>query len=124
MENAPIELMSKLTESLLLAIDYKEVKRIREENFLYLHEKLEGLNGFKFDLDEFQGPMVYPFYAESTKLKKRLLDHKIFVPTYWKEVHSRVDKSSVEAKYSDNLLALPIDHRYTLSEMKFVLNLI
>ena len=72
--------MSKLTHNFLGAIDYDKVKKIREENYLFLHEQLKGTNRLNLTLPE--GPYAYPFYCENgMELRRELAEQKIYVPT-------------------------------------------
>ena len=122
--NQPIRQMSKLTRSLLSNIDYEKAKLIREQNFMFMHEALQGRNALKFDFDLLNGPMVYPLVSPSLDLREKMIGHRIYVSTYWLEVLSRVDAHSVEANFVNYLVAIPIDQRYSQSEMKYILSVI
>ncbi len=112
----PIRKMSKLTHNLLGAIDYKLVKEKREENFHYLFEKLQGINGI--DVRSVEGPFAYPFYKENgLKIKKRLAEKGIFVPTLWP---TAVEFGGIAKDFSENILPLPCDQRYSRDEMKII----
>ncbi len=64
--------------------------------------------------------MVYPFLSTHTDLKRKLIEKKIFVPTYWPNVLETSDANSVEHRLAKNLIHLPIDQRYGKSEMRFI----
>ena len=81
----PIKLMSKLTENLLHGIDYEMVKKRRTENFTYLHQKFSAIN--KLSLSVPSGPFMYPLYlTNGAKLRGKLQEKKIFIPTLWPNV--------------------------------------
>lgn len=118
--NEPIKKMSKLTYNLLHAIDYKFIKDRRNENFEYLNEHLKSKNLLK--VKECEGPYMYPFMIKnSEKIKKNLLLKKIYIPTLWPNVINEMDESTLEYKYAKNILPIPCDQRYSLNEMKIII---
>ena len=118
----PIKTMSKLTQSLLGNIDYKKVLAKRKENFMFLHDRLHNINVFKIDLSGLTSPMDYPFLSTNgNNLKIKLIDKKIFVATYWKNVINIVDADSAETYLTENLVHLPIDQRYDIAELETIL---
>lgn len=121
-DNEPIKKMSKLTENLLRGIDYQFVKDRRTENFAYLDEKLNSLNKLKVKLVE--GAFMYPFMVENARaVKKKLLEHKIYIPTLWPNVVSYLPHDWWEWKLANDILPLPIDHRYNDKDMDHMANL-
>ena len=116
--------MSKLTETILGSIDYEKCREIRNHNFLYLHEKLSKYNDLDIDLDNLNGPMVYPFMNYTPNLRDKLIENKIYVATYWNEVKDRVNEHSFENKFVDYLIPLPIDQRYDFVDMSIIIEAI
>jgi len=102
--NQPIRQMSKITRQIMSSINYSDIKNIRERNFLFLHSFLVGYNELQIDISYLNGPMFYPF-LNTLELKTKLIANKIYVLT-------------------NNLLALPIDQRYAIEDMKFILKII
>lgn len=114
----PLMKMSELTHKMLSVIDYARVKKTREENFSYLHEKLGSRN--KLSLRVPEGPYAYPFYCENgMEVKKKLAEKKIYVATLWPNV-LKLD-GTTEKDYAENILPLPCDQRYGMDEMKYVI---
>lgn len=113
----PILKMSKLTQQLLAQVDYAAQRNIRNENFLYLHKNLSAKNHINISLAGLNGPMVYPFYNENDELRRKLIEQKIFVATYWPNVLTQCDSNSLEYKFAKYLLPLPIDQRYNIEDM-------
>lgn len=109
--NQPIMQMSRLTKALLCNIDYRKVISIRKKNFLFLHEKLCHLNKFKIDTLSFNVPMAYPFLADVQGLREKLIEAKIFVAIYWKNVLDWPGHSNLESNFAKNLLLLPINQK-------------
>ena len=106
--------MSKLTHNFLGAIDYDKVKKIREENYLFLHEQLKGTNRLNLTMPE--GPYAYPFYCENgMELRRELAEQKIYVPTLWPNALCSDDL--ITKDYAVNILPLPCDQRYSSSDM-------
>ncbi len=121
--NQPMRIMSNLTKALLSNVDYSSVKEKRLNNFKYLHSNLSDIN--KLDIssvDYFSCPMVYPYYTENSVLRRRLIENKIFIATYWPNVSNWCLDSSIEFKLTNNLLAIPVDQRYSLEDMYIILN--
>ena len=113
-----IKEMSNLTRKILCSIDYKRIKNIREENFFYLHERLLKFNRIDIDCKYVNGPMAYPFRCEGDTLRDYLNQRRIFCGKYWQDVSNRTPASSVEYKLSESIIALPIDQRFTIADMK------
>lgn len=123
--NQPIRRMSNLTRSLLKSIDFESVRRKRIENFSMLHQVLSENN--RLDISSFGDficPMVYPYYTDDMSLRKKLIDNKIYVATYWPNVFSWNAETSTEYQLAQNILALPIDQRYGEKDMERVLSII
>jgi len=117
--------MSKLTQRLLKSIDYKTIAKTRKQNFNYLHNNLKSVNQIKFKIDNNAVPMVYLFLIENgAALKKELLANKIFVATYWPNIFEWCKRKSVEFNLYENLLVLPIDQRYRITEMKIIIDIL
>lgn len=118
--------MSKLTHNLLRGIDYEHARARRNENYAVLDGLLKDINVIRTEgiagvLDPFQvsdGPLAYPLYCtEGIPLRKRLAEHKVYVPTYWNNVIRSCNPNSVEYLCSANILPLPCDQRYSSDDM-------
>lgn len=123
-KNIGLKEMSSLTQRLLNGIDYKNIKKIRKQNFDFLHKNLGSKNELSFDLEESSVPMVYPFKIATKGLRKFLISNSIFVATYWNEVLNIKDVSDYEKKLVEFTLPLPIDQRYSLTDMLRIVSLI
>jgi hypothetical protein len=118
-----IKRMSLLTKAIMKNIDYDDCERKRTSNFFYLHNKLKSHNELNLSSTEINGPFMYPFLIKDEKLRKKLIDNKIFVPLFWNNVLGLEDGSwnYYLAKY---LLPLPIDQRYDEEDMDRILEVI
>ena len=125
MIDQPIKTMSKLTQTLLFNVNYSKAKTKRRENFMFLHERLEERNDYKLDIAVIDTPMVYPFLCSNgEKQKKKLIENKVFVATYWGNVNIIPESSSYETYLTKNLVPLPIDQRYDISDMQRIIDII
>jgi len=118
--NNEIKKMSVLTETILSSINYGEYADIRRKNFAYLDEHLGGANILRLSFSAEDVPMVYPLLLEDPSVKQQLINQKIFVATYWPNVFGWADADSYEYFLAKNLVSLPIDHRYSLADMKVI----
>ena len=108
----PVKKMSKLTNNLLHAIDYEFVKNRRTCNFRLCHEKLGKINQLK--LREIEGAFAYPLLVENgAEIRRKLQQQKMYVPTLWPNVLNETEKTSLEYKFAENILPLPVDQRYS-----------
>lgn len=119
--NQPIKRMSKLTQRILSSIDYKKCKQIRERNFLHIHNHLKDINELKIDIQDLNGPMMYPFLIKRKGIKEFLVKNKIYVPTLWESVLKNVDENSAEAYLTKYMNPLPIDQRYNIDDMNIII---
>lgn len=111
--------MSPLTENLLHGIDYEKARRTREANYQKLHELLGETNPLLIHMPE--GPFVYPLYhPNGMALRRKMAQHKVFVPTYWNNVLRDMPQDSLEYDYAANILPLPCDQRYCPEDMEIV----
>lgn len=122
--NNEIKTMSPLTQRILAGIDYADCARIRKLNFDFLHKHLQLHNLFKFEVPADTSPMVYPFLSNDRDLKLHLIQKKIFVATYWPNVFEWTNSKMYENYLARCMVALPIDHRYNLQDMFFMLNIL
>lgn len=115
--------MSMLTERLFESIDFASAGAKRRENFLYLHGKLGRDNCFKFDIEGLVAPLCYPYLTNDRQLRQRLLENKVFVPTYWLDSVNRLGVDKAERMIA-NCLPLPIDQRYGIKHMDRIISIV
>lgn len=112
----PVKRMSKLTWNLLHGVDYERIMRIRQENYLLLHDKLGGLNGLR--LSDQPGSFMYPLLLKNgAVIRKELQKKRIYIPTLWPDVFRFCCEGETEYELAMNILPLPIDQRYGQEEM-------
>lgn len=120
LDHAPIKGMSNLTRAILQGLDYEEKKEVRLRNFFYLHSELKEYNELSIDVSSDDVPMVYPLLIKDISVKNFLINSKIYVATYWK---GQMDKN-VGKLFENYLLPLPIDQRYSLEDMHYILSIL
>ena len=59
-----------------------------------------------------------------SELKNKLIDNKIYVATYWNDAIGRVNNNSIEFKLINNTVYIPIDQRYDIKDMEYIINII
>lgn len=121
--NLPILKMSNLTKRMLESFDYKSIAKRRIDNYLFLNEKLGKINKLKIYFDKNQVPMVYPFWGH-IELKKKFIENKIYIATYWPNVKEWTKPNTFEYKLTEEMVCLPIDQRYGVEEMELIVNMI
>lgn len=123
LNDLPLRQMSKLTKNLLHSIDYEFVKNSRTKNYNYLFDKLAKIN--KLCLKRIDGAFAYPLYIENgNELRKKLIAHKIYVPTLWPNVITDDLNGTLEYDMALNILPLPCDQRYNEEDMKYIVQII
>lgn len=118
--NYEICLMSPVTSSLMKNVNYYEASQRRLQNFEFLLSNLP--TSFPRKADEEDIPLIFPMlHKEGKRIRKELIDNKIFCANYWP---SNKDKefNEIESNLKENLVAIPCDQRYSIKEMKYILN--
>ena len=118
----PLKYMSRITEKVLSGISYDYVKKRRLENFNFLHENFFKINDLYLDIED-DIPMVYPLLIKQENLREKLISSKIYIAKYWPDIE-KYPLNSFEKKLQTNLLALPIDQRYTIDDMRKIVRVI
>ncbi len=120
--------MSKLTRSILASIDYEEYREQRRKNYGELCKSLNSINEIlppsPADINTYFAPMCYPLLIKSEGLRKYLVSNCIYVPQWWKSVISHPSANEWEKYISQYLLPLPVDHRYSAEDMRYIAEVI
>lgn len=121
----PIRRMSLYTRDILLHINYVKIIEQRCKNYSFLAESLNDNNLLHLpDNCSFACPLAYPFMVESASdLRKKLIDNKVFVPKFWPNSIIQ-DEMEDDVILSEMILPLPIDQRYTTSDMRRIVDII
>ncbi|MEF2782745.1 MAG: hypothetical protein U0N20_06595 [Clostridium sp.] len=114
--------MSKLTMHILNGINYKKIKKQREENFAVLHEALKDYQK-KQSLPKKAPAYCYPLLL-SKDIRNELIAKKVWIPTMWRELIRDEYLDTIEYSYSKNMVCLPIDQRYDKKDMENLANIV
>jgi hypothetical protein len=123
--NSEVKSISLLSERLLKSVNYKEVRKQRIENFSYLHNAFKENNELNFS-DSHSSPFCYPLLLKDTINRKEIYEKSLFVPTLWGDVLVRNGNENYKnsTRFSRDVLPLPIDHRYSLEDMEYIVTII
>ena len=115
--------MSNLSQKILCGIDYEQVQQQRRDNYQTLAAALGKSNKLQLTLPVDDVPMVYPFLTTDDTLRARLIQNKIFIPTYWQNVLQWTNEQQfLERQLVQYLLPLPIDQRYNAQDMQIIIS--
>lgn len=118
--------MSKVSTRILSSINYTKIKDTRRKNFEFLQKSFHRINILNLDYLSLQEstPMVYPLLIEFSGLREWLTENQIYTAKYWQEVFEKADCGSFESHLSSNLISLPIDQRYNIEDMEYIVKII
>lgn len=116
--------MSPLTRRLLRSIDFAQAARQRLENYSTLHQELSCINHLNLPDTPKHAPMCYPLVSGIPGLRDSLIDAGIALPLYWPEVIEATDAADTANRLARRLLPLPLDQRYTKTDMERLIQLI
>lgn len=120
-----LERVSLLSERLLSQVDYEKVQEVRKSNFLYLANALAEQN--ELDVNSSESPFCYPFLPTRPIKKEKLYSEQLFIPSLWLDTLNRSNLQNsflTSKKLSQELLPLPIDHRYGREDMNRIIDVI
>ncbi|WP_332239067.1 hypothetical protein [Sporolactobacillus sp. KGMB 08714] len=122
LDRCGMQAMARLTQRLLMSIDYRQAITKRNENFHFLNERLRPYNRLKTVFGNLNGPMCYPLLTEyGEQLKEFLIERNIYVNDYWQEVIARVPSGSFECRLARDLVLLPVDQHCGTADMQAVM---
>ncbi len=119
LNDLPVLKMSRLTETMLSAVDEETVKRKRTENFAVLNAALGKENSLVPDLANDDVPMVYPFLTDDPiKVRVKLLKAGIDTAVYWEGIDEQTEKAPISRRFRRDIVPLPLDQRYGRDDME------
>ena len=111
--------MSKLSKQIMGSFDLELVKEKRLENFSFLKKHLEDRNQFKLSTPSL---FHFPFMTErAADLRTYLVKNNIYTPMLWADQLPVID-ATWEKQLIENIVHLPIDQRYGLEEMEYIVD--
>lgn len=114
--------MSSVSQRWLSWINYDDVAARRRTNFALYHQLLGPLNQWEMLPHDSQVPFCYPLRLGAAIERRQLFEKNIFVPSLWQDVKERSNSAdyAFECRLTDELLPLPVDHRYGTAEVKYI----
>lgn len=68
---------------------------------------------------------MYPLFIENgNTIREKLWEKKIYVPLFWDMVFELCEKKELEYDMAENMLPIPVDQRYQIEDMEYVVNVI
>ena len=120
LKDQPVLYMSQLTNKILSNVDYERSEKCRVENFDFLRKELDKSNKLASLIDEagIVAPLVYPYWINNGKdLRAKLQINRIFTPVFWQNIVTTSNKNSTEFDLVNNMVHLPIDQRYSSTDL-------
>jgi len=114
--------MSSLSSQILDYIDFDFIKKRRRQNFRYLLKHLKKISFFK-KLPNNVCPLGFPIIIKNREqVRKKLIENGIFPPIHWKIKFNDEEIFSDAEMISKSILTIPIDQRYTILDMKQIVD--
>lgn len=113
--------MSGLTEKMLKTFNFENERKKRKNNFNELNKNLSRYQCLNLRNDVI--PQWYPLLLKYN-IRDYLIERNIFVPLMWRKFLTEDFDGTSEKVFSERLLLLPIDTRYTVEDMKIISNII
>lgn len=109
--------------NLLHGIDYEMVAKKRQKNFDFLNIEFRDINILK--LKSVNGAFMYPLLIHNGfRVRKKLQKEKVYIPTLWPNVLEECPENSLEYHYAADILPIPVDQRYGIEDMKYLVEVI
>lgn len=120
--DSEIKKISIFSEYLLSNIDYLNIGKKRQNNFNYYHSIFEKINQLNLPLETNSIPYYYPLFLKNRIDKNLLYEQNIFIPILWKDtIHRKLKGFDFEQDLAEKILPLPIDHRYEIDDLDYVI---
>lgn len=120
----PLKRMSNLSRAIMGGIDFEEVRRRRIDNFQLVHHCLNEFNLLRLDDSVPLSPLAYPLRVKNERLRRSLIQQRVFVPTYWPNVFDWCTKDELEFQLATEIIPLPIDQRYGTNQVMEMIDIV
>lgn len=118
--------ISTLTKFLIRSLDIESIRKRRKENYSYLENKLCNLGiSPLIQIMDSDCPLVFPIKIDDRdELRSYLISKKIYCAVHWPFDGFIPQSRRLSINMSDNELSLPIDQRYDLSHIQYLVDCI
>ena len=124
-----VQAISKVTVSLLSKTEEVSEKNKRCDNYGYLNQNLPDC--IKFPAMYYRANkdcigLYYPVYLENREtVQKQLIENRVYAPVLWPIGEQNEKYLSIEEQLIfDHMLALPMDQRYNIEDMKRIVQIL
>lgn len=124
LDNQPIRKMSKLTQRMMMGIDYEAAAQCRRANYQMIEKALGKENNLELKLEDDAVPMVYPYLVPVDGLREKLIEDKIYVARYWPNVLEWAKPDDLDYLLASQMQPLPIDQRYCEEELSRIIKIV
>lgn len=119
------EIIHKRNITTITNFNLSRIAKIRKKNYDYLKKKINPKHIIDLKLKKSETPLFFLLKIsnekERDKIRNFLIKNNIFCPIHWRIKYYKFDNCN---KLSKNSLSIPIDHRYDISDMSFIINII
>jgi hypothetical protein len=118
--------MSLKSYEILKNIDFEKITKYRYENTQLFSQRLKSsFMTKKILLESAQGGLYFPILVKNRDMIQRALSEKnIYCPVLWPLPEAAKGICDVSDYISNNMLALPCDHRYKKAEIEHICNVL
>lgn len=90
---------------------------------IFLNIEFRDINILK--LKSVNGAFMYPLLIHNGfRVRKKLQKEKVYIPTLWPNVLEECPENSLEYHYAADILPIPVDQRYGIEDMKYLVEVI
>ena len=119
--------MSKVSKGILMSLDVNEIKHKRRDNYSFIYESINNPN--ISIITPYLSCDDIPLYMTITtsnrdELQSYLKDNNIYAPIIWPKPDSIFFVSDVVESIYREVLSLPIDQRYGVDEMTYMVDVL
>lgn len=95
----------------------------RVQIVVFLDVQFGNMNELK--LKSVYGAFMYPLLIQNgAAVRKELQKERIYIPTLWPNVLEECPSNSLEYHYAADILPIPVDQRYEIEDMKYLVEVI
>jgi len=121
--------ISPLSISLINQTDYSLLKQKRNINFNALNRLIPSYKSISIIntiISNNDCPLCFPILVEENRdeLQKWLSDNKIYCSVLWELPEDIYSNFKTSAYIADNILCIPCDQRYSVDDMKYIVDVI
>lgn len=127
--NDKLYCMSLKSKEIIKRIDIEKIREKRQNNYKQLYDVLWDIKSIVPVLGictDNITPLFLPIYYDGNRaeLQSFLADNDIYCPVIWPEPSQIVIRDDITRKIYENMLCIPIDQRYGVDEMNWIIHIL